>query len=159
VAGRIELLTDKHVCAAFCSGESWLDDWLVRMALQQQRKNYARTRVLLADEEPERILGYYALTPCQVDTEHMPAQRRLPRRVGGILLARLAVDRAAQRKGFGEILLADAIETTRASIAAIGGIGLFADAVHERAAAFYHRYGFESFRDDPLRLFRAVAWP
>jgi GNAT superfamily N-acetyltransferase len=114
VAGRIELLTDEHVRAGFCSGESSLDDWLVRMALQQQRKNYARTRVLLADEEPGRILGYYALTPCQVDTEHMPAQRRLPRRVGGILFARLAVDRAAQGKGFGEILLADAIETTRA---------------------------------------------
>lgn len=159
MAGRIELLTDEHVRAGFCSGESSLDEWLARMALQQQRKNYARTRVLLTDEEPGRILGYYALTPCQVDTEHMPAQKRLPRRVGGILLARLAVDRAAQGKGFGEILLADAIETTRASIAAVGGIGLFADAVHERAAAFYHRYGFESFRDDPLRLFRAVAWP
>jgi GNAT superfamily N-acetyltransferase len=159
VAGRIELLTDEHVRAGFRSGDSSLDDWLVRMALQQQRKNYARTRVLLADKEPGRILGYYALTPCQVDTEHMPAQRRLPRRVGGILLARLAVDRAAQGKGFGEILLADAIETTRASIAAVGGTGLFADAVDERAAAFYHRYGFESFRDDPLRLFRAVAWP
>lgn len=159
MAGRIELLTDGHVRAGFNSGEASLDDWLPRMALQQQRKNYVRTRVLLADEAPGRILGYYALTPCQVDTEHMPADKRLPRRIGGILLARLAVDRTGQGKGYGEILLADAIETTRASIAAVGGAGLFADAIHERAAAFYHRYGFESFRDDPLRLFLAVAWP
>jgi hypothetical protein len=92
LAGRIERLTDEHGRAGFYSGESPLDDWLVRMALQQQRKNYARTRVLPADKEPGRILSYYALTPCQVNTEHMPAQRRLPRRVGGILLARLAVD-------------------------------------------------------------------
>ena len=159
MAGRIELLTDEHLRAGFSSGEASLDEWLEQMALQQQRKNYARTRVLLTHEEPRRILGYYALTPCQVDTEHMPTRKRLPRRIGGILLARLAVDRVAQGKGFGEILLADAIETTRASIAAVGGIGLFADAIHERAAAFYHRYGFESFRDEPLRLFRAVAWP
>jgi hypothetical protein len=28
-----------------------------------------------------------------------------------------------------------------------------------RAAAFYQRYGFESFRDDPQGLFLAVTWP
>jgi GNAT superfamily N-acetyltransferase len=92
------------------------------MALQQQRKNYVRTRVLLHDEDPDRILGYYALTPCQVDSEHMPVAKRLSRRIGGILLARLAVSRAAQGIGYGEILLADAIATTRASIAGVGGM-------------------------------------
>jgi GNAT superfamily N-acetyltransferase len=159
VASRIELLTDQHRRAGFSSGETSLDDWLARMALQQQRKNYVRTRVLVTDEEPDRIFGYYALMPCQVDTEHMPADKRLPRRVGGILLARLAVDVSAQGRGHGEVLLADAIEVTRSSIAAVGGIGLFADALNERAATFYHRYGFESFRDDPLHLFRPVMWP
>ena len=159
MAGRIERLADGHVRPGFDSGEASLDDWLLRMALQQQRKNYVRTRVLLVDGEPGRICGYYALTPCEVDTEHMPSAKRLPRRIGGILLARLAVARSAQGQGYGEILLADAIETSRASIGGVGGIGLFADAIHERAAAFYHRFGFESFRDDPLRLFRAVAWP
>ena len=69
--------------------------------------------------------------------------RRLPRRLGGILLARLA----------------DTLQTTRASIGAVGGLGLFANALHERAAAFYHRCGFETFRDQPLRLFCAVTWP
>jgi len=57
----------------------------------------------------------------------------------------------------GEMLLADAIAATRASIAGAGRIGLFADALHTKAAAFNRRYGFESFRDDPLRLFRPVA--
>lgn len=159
MAGRIELLAEQHVRADFDSGEASLNDWLVRMALQQQRKNYVRTRVLVVDEAPTRILGYYALTPCEVDTEHMPTAKRLPRRVGGILLARLAVDRSEQGRGYGDVLLADAVETTRMSIGGIGGIGLFADAIHERAAAFYHRVGFESFRDDPLRLYRAVTWP
>lgn len=159
MAGRIELLTDAHVRAGFDSGEASLNDWLARMALQQQRKNYVRTRVLVVDDEPGRILGYYALTPCEVDSQHMPAGKRLPRRIGGILLARLAVDRSRQGRGYGEILLGDAVETTRASIGAVGGIGLFADAINERAAAFYHGFGFESFHDDPLRLFRPVAWP
>jgi GNAT superfamily N-acetyltransferase len=159
VAGRIELLAEPHVRADFDSGEASLDDWLIRMALQQQRKNYVRTRVLVLDEAPTHILGYYALTPCEVDTEHMPTAKRLPRRIGGILLARLAVNRSAQGRGYGDVLLADAIATTRLSIGGIGGIGLFADAIHERAAAFYHRVGFESFRDDPLRLYRAVTWP
>ena len=71
----------------------------------------------------------------------------------------MAADPSAQVRGYGAILLADAVETTRASIGAVDGIALFADAIDERATAFYQRFGFESFRDDPLSSLRAVAWP
>jgi len=128
------------------------------MALQQQEKNFARTRVIVEDQEPKRVLGYYALLPAQVDTTHFPPGRKFPRRLPCLLLGRLAVDRIVQGRRIGELLLVDAIERTRRSIAEIGGAGLYADALNERAAAFYVRYGFRPLLDDPKRLFTEVRF-
>lgn len=159
MALKIELLSKDHDRKRFDCGEVSLNEWLQRLALQQQAKNYARSRVLVDTESPERILGYYAILPAQIDTIHFPPDRKLPRRLPCLLLGRLAVDRAAQGRRIGELLLADAIERTRRSIGEIGGAGLYADALNERAAAFYARYGFQAMLDDPLRLFLAVGWP
>jgi len=56
-------------------------------------------------------------------------------------------------------MLLDAIARTRATIEEAAGIGLLVDALHERAAEFYRSFGFEAFKDDPLRLFLRVDWP
>ena len=56
-------------------------------------------------------------------------------------------------------MLLDAIARTRATIEEAAGIGLVVDALHERAADFYRTFGFERFKDDPLRLFLRVDWP
>ena len=108
---RIELLAARHDRRRFDCGEPSRDDWLARMALQQQEKNYARTRVAVDGAQPSRILGYYAMVGHELD----------------------------------------------ATLAA--GVGLVVDALDDRAAAFYRHYGFESFRDDPRRLFLRVDWP
>lgn len=156
---RVVLLNGWHDRASFDCGEPSLDEWLRRMALQQQRKNYARTRVAVAADAPERILGYAAVLAHEIDTTRLATARSLPRRLPCVLLGRLAVDRRVQGQRIGELLLADAIERTRASIGEIAGIGLVADALNDRAAEFYRRYGFEPFRDDPQRLILLVDWP
>ena len=127
--------------------------------LQQQAKNYARTRVIVDSDDPARILGYYALLPAQIDTNHFPPGRKLPKRLPCLLLGRLAVDQAAQGRRIGELLLVDAIERTYRSIGEIGGAGLYADALNDRAKNFYMHYGFQPMQDDPRRLFLAVNWP
>lgn len=159
MALRIELLAKAHDRKRFDCGEASLNEWLQRMALQQQEKNYARTRVIVDSDGPLRMLGYYALLPAQVDTACFPPGRKLPRRLPCLLLGRLAVARVAQGQGIGELLLADAIERTRRSIIEIGGAGLYADALNDRAAAFYARYGFKALLDDPKRLFLSINWP
>jgi GNAT superfamily N-acetyltransferase len=156
---RIELLSGHHDRKAFDCGEPSLNDWLARMALQQQRKNYARSRVAIDTAAPKRILGYSALAAHEIDTRKFPSDRSLPRRLPCVLLGRLAVDRRAQGHGIGRILLLDAIEKTRTTVAAAAGVGLVAEALNETAASFYRSYGFEPFRDEPLRLFLAVNWP
>lgn len=154
---RIELLSGHHDRKAFDCGAPSLNDWLGRMALQQQRKNYARTRVAIDTTIPRRILGYSALLVHEIDTRNFPSDRSLPQRLPCVLLGRLAVDRSAQGMKIGHVLLMDAIERTRTTIVAAAGVGLVAEALNERAAEFYRRYGFEPFRDDPLRLFYAIS--
>jgi GNAT superfamily N-acetyltransferase len=149
---RIEPLGRSHERGGFDCGEASLNDWLARIAPQHQRKNYSRTHVLVADAKPSEILGYYALTPHEVDSEHFPASGGMPRRLPAVLLTRLAVDRSRQGQRLGEVLLYDAIEHTRRSMSEIGGVGLLAGALNERAMSFYHQYGFQSFRDNPLRV-------
>jgi GNAT superfamily N-acetyltransferase len=129
------------------------------MALQQQEKNFARTRVIVEDAAPTQILGYYTLLAHEIDTGQVPSARKLPRRLACVLLGRLAVDRSAQGRGFGRLMLLDAIARTRATIEEAAGIGLVVDALHDRAAGFYRSFGFEAFKDDPHRLFLRVDWP
>jgi len=129
------------------------------MALQQQDKNYARTRVIVEAMAPAQILGYYTLLAQEIDTDQVPSVRKLPRRLACVLLGRLAVDRSAQGRGLGRVMLLDAIARTRATIDAGAGIGLVVDALHDQAAAFYRGFGFEAFKDNPLRLFLRVDWP
>ncbi len=159
MATRIELLNGRHDRKTFECGEPSLDDWLARMALQQQGKNHARTRVLVDEATPTRILGYYTLIPHVIDTGQLPGTVKVPRRLGCVLLGRLAVDREAQGRGLGRWMLVDAVARTRATIAEAGGIGLVVDALHERAAEFYRGFGFAGFKDEPLRLFLRVDWP
>ncbi len=159
MAIRIELLTGQHHRTTFECGEPSLNEWLARMALQQQEKNYARTRVIVEETAPAQILGYYTLLAHEIDTGQIPSARKLPRRLACVLLGRLAVDRSAQGRGLGRVMLIDAIARTRATIEEAAGIGLVVDALHDRAAAFYRSFGFEAFKDDPLRLFLRVNWP
>lgn len=159
MAIRIELLSGHHDRKTFDCGEPSLNDWLVRMALQQQRKNYARTRVAIDPSAPDKILGYSTLLVHEIDTEHFPSDRSLPKRLPCVLLGRLAVDRGAQGRKIGHLLLMDAVERTRTTIAEAAGVGLMAEALNERAVAFYRGYGFEPFRDDPQRLVLLVNWP
>jgi GNAT superfamily N-acetyltransferase len=159
VAIRIELLSGQHNRTTFDCGEPSLNDWLMRMALQQQDKNYARTRVVVDETTPTQIQGYYTLLAHEIDTGQVPSARKLPRRLTCVLLGRLAVDRNAQGRGLGRLMLLDAIARTRSTIEEAAGIGLVVDALHERAAEFYRGFGFVEFKDDPLRLFLRVDWP
>jgi GNAT superfamily N-acetyltransferase len=152
VPHRIEPLGRQHQRGGFDCGEPSLNGWLAQFALQHQRKSYSRTHVLIDDARPRTVLGYYALTPHEVDSAYFPRAGSLPRRLPCILLGRLAVDRAQQGRSYGEVLLYDAIECTRHAMADIGGIGLLADALNDKAVSFYQQYGFESFRDDPRRV-------
>lgn len=147
-------MTGHHDRSAFASATPPLDDWLRQTAQQHQRRGLSKTFVAILDDEPGRILGYYALTACEVLTETLPdnLNRKSPRKIPAVRLGRLAVDRTVQGRGLGAHLLMDAISRSRRVLDHIGIHALFVDAKDEAAAAFYAKYGFRPLPGDPLML-------
>ena len=152
---RILPLAGSHDRRQFDCGRVELNDWLARVARQHQDKGLSRTYVAADETVPAIVLGYYALTLADLDTTELltAARKRFPRRVPGIRLGRLAVSVARQGKKLGELLLVDALERARRVSEQAGGVGLFVDAIDERAAGFYRRFGFVNAPEHPLLLF------
>jgi GNAT superfamily N-acetyltransferase len=139
----------------FDCGRQELNDWLRQVAHQHQGKGLSKTFVASLEDAPDRICGYYALTLAELENRHLPEawRKKLPRRIPGVRLGRLAVDRQYQGKGLGELLLVDALTRAQRIHAEAGGIGLFVDAIDAQAAGYYQRFGFDASPDNPLLLF------
>lgn len=155
---RVLPLTGSHDRQGFDCGRPELNDWLRKVARQHQDKGLSKTFVATGEDTPNRILAYYALTLAELENRHLPEDwhKKLPHRIPGVRLGRLAVDQHYQGKGLGELLLVDALNRARRIYTEAGGIGLFVDAIDERAAGFYRRFGFEACPDNPLLLFLPV---
>lgn len=154
----IRLLDPSHDRKAFDSGVPTLNDFLYKTARQHRDKGLSNTFVLLDDNSPHEILGFFTLSFLEVGAAALPGEysRRLPKssRLPAAKLARLAVDKRWQGKGYGDLLMADAVKRIVATINESGGItGLFVDAKDEHARRFYLRFGFIPLQDTPLTLF------
>lgn len=137
-------LSGVHDRKAFACGKPALDEWLRQMARQHQQRDISQTFVAVDAAKPRTILGFYALSACDVVTEELPVKlaAKLPRRVPAIRLGRLAVDVSVRGQGLGELLLMDAIRRSCGVKENVGVFALFVDAKDDEAAAFYGRYGF-----------------
>lgn len=152
---QIVLLAGSHNRQAFDCGRAELNDWVRQVARQHQEKGLSKTFVAVQALEPERICAYYALTLSELDTTHMPQNlgKKLPRRIPGIRLGRLAVDKSFQGKRLAELMLVDALTRARRIYQEAGGMGLFVDGIDDKAAGFYRHFGFTSSPGQPLLMF------
>lgn len=152
---RIEPLARQHDRSRFDCGEPALNDYLARYARQNQGSGIAQAFVVIGDEEPARILGYYSLSVAGIDKANLPAgaAKRFPNYLIPVTrLARLAVDRRAQGQGLGEDLLVDALHRCLRVAYEMGIAAVVIDAKHERAKQFYRRFEFEPLSDHLLTL-------
>ncbi|MCF8150545.1 MAG: GNAT family N-acetyltransferase [Burkholderiaceae bacterium] len=152
---QVRALAGDHDRQGFDCGRQELNDWLRQVARQHQDKGLSKTFVAVREEVPTRICGYYTLTLAELENRHLPEawRKKLPRRIPGVRLGRLAVDRQHQGKGLGELLLVDALKRAQRIYAEAGGIGLFVDALDEQVAGYYRSFGFDASPDNPLLLF------
>jgi len=160
MATRVVPLESSHQAKKFDCENADLNFFLQATAAQHQRKFLSKTYVLIDDHAPTEVLGFYTLAVRKMISklELPPAMaKRLPRDIPGLSLARLAVDRHVKGKGLGEYLLFDGMNRARRVAAEIGGFAIFVDAKDDNAAAFYRRYGFTPFPDDPLTLLMPFA--
>lgn len=152
---QVRPLAGNHDRLGFDCGRQELNDWLRQVARQHQDKGLSKIFVAVREEAPNCICGYYALTLAELENRHLPEtwRKKLPRRIPGVRLGRLAIDRQYQGKRLGELLLVDALTRAQRIYAEAGGIGLFVDALDEQTAGYYLKFGFDVSPDNPLLLF------
>ncbi|MGH8925318.1 MAG: GNAT family N-acetyltransferase [Acidimicrobiia bacterium] len=153
---RLERLSRDHDLTAFESGSEELDDWLGRHGLAAQEMDTARTFLLIRSR---RVVGYFSLTMGSVLREEAPARlvRGMPAYpVGMVLLARLAADRRHQGRGFGALLLTEALRKALAAGESAAARLVVVDAIDEQAADFYRHHGFIIAPEHRHRLYRRI---
>ena len=151
----VEPLGAHHDRASFSCGEPSLDSYIRRQASKDARRRIARVFIASGDA-PERIAGYYTLSAASFEKDDLPAElaRRLPHYpVPAAVIGRLAVDFRDQGRGLGETFLLDSARRVVRAGDTIGVYAIVVDALHDRARAFYERYGFTPFPSEPRRLF------
>jgi GNAT superfamily N-acetyltransferase len=139
----------------FDCGVPSLNEFLLRYALQNLRKNVGVTIVATSDEDRKRILGYYSVSMAQVEFDQMPEDlaKGLPRYpVPAMRLGRLAVDVSTRGMGIGAALLRDALLRAVGLSREVGICVMLVDAIDDKAKAFYQRYGFIPLQEIPLTL-------
>lgn len=152
---REEPIARHHDRKGFDCGSPELNGYLERYARQNHESGGARAFVAVPRAEPNRVLGYYSISPGAIEFARVPAAltKKLGRyEVPVFRLGRLAVALAAQGRGLGGDLLLAAGARALAVAAEVGGVALAIDAKDERAALWYERFGARRLFDDPLKL-------
>lgn len=151
----VEPFTQHHDRTSFSCGEPSLDHYIRQQASQDARRRVTRVFVVTRDPS-QRITGYYTLSAASFEKGDLPDElaKRLPHYpVPAAVIGRLAVDLRSQGTGLGEALLLDAIHRIVRASDTIGVYAIVVDALHDRASAFYEKYGFVPFPSQPLRLY------
>jgi GNAT superfamily N-acetyltransferase len=154
--GAPERLSAGHDLSGFDCGESALDEWLRRRALQNESNGASRTYVVGVGL---KVVGYYTLAHGAAVHAEAPGRvrRNMPDPVPAMLLGRLAVDRVFQGRKIGAGLLCDAVLRTIQAAEIAGIRAILVHAISPAAKRFYESYGFVSSPVDPLTVMITIA--
>jgi GNAT superfamily N-acetyltransferase len=142
---RLEPLGKHHDREGSCGVES-LDLYLKTKASQDMpRKGYA-VFVLVPEDTPGRIAGYFTLCAYGLSPGTIPetAQKHIPRYpvVSATLIGRFAIRRDPQGMGLGPVPLAKALQKAYENASVVGSSMVVVDAIDDRAVRFYQAHGF-----------------
>lgn len=113
------------------------------------------------------ILGYYTLSATSVALSGLPQDvaSKLPRhgKIPAILIGRLAVHERLQKPvgpgGYGRRVLVEALLRCLALSDELGAWAIVVDALNERAASFYQRFGFRFMVESEEPSETPTMWP
>ncbi len=152
---RSETLSPSHDREEFSCGVVALDNYLQRQASQDMRRHVAAAFVMVSEDQPQKIIGYYTLASYAVETSGLPDEtaKKLPRypTTPATLIGRLA--RTVDQPGFGSLLLADALGRILANSREVASALVVVDAKDDNAEAFYRKHGFIPFGGSARKLF------
>ncbi len=149
-------LEEGHDTSSFESGVEALDTYLKRYARQTQKREGARTYVVL---EANQVVAYYTIVFSAIAWHEAPEHVR--KGLGKypipiIILGRLAVDKKLAGKGLGNSLLLDALQRALAASEIAGLRAVVVDAKDDTAKHFYEKRGFRSWPVGSNRLFVTI---
>jgi len=156
---KIERLSRNHDRSGFDCGNDVLNQYLRKIARQHLNKGISRTFVLIDENIPTEILGFFTLVSCEIFVEKLSRKyaKKFPSKVPAVKLARLAVAKDRQRQGLGTHMMINAIERVIRVSQHLGIIGFFVDAKNNEAKVYYEQFGFIPLPDNPLELFLPLA--
>lgn len=151
-------ITPDDDVSTFDCGEPSLNNWLNLRAIKNERDGNSRTFVTI-ERDSGLIAGYYCLSAHSVSREEMPgsARRNAPDPIPVILVGRLAVDSRFAGEGVGSSLLADALAKGLEASSLVGSRAFLVDALNEKAATFYRRFGFRLMPESSRALYVTMA--
>jgi predicted GNAT family N-acyltransferase len=143
---KIELLNNHHIKSDFNCGHTSLDNYIQTQAKQDVNRDLSACYVL-NDVNEKRVIGYYTLSSNSIQKDEFPEtlKKKLPPsyiNIPTVLLGRLAVDNRDKKKGFGELLLLDALKRCVDFSKELGILAVIVDPIDENAITFYQSYGF-----------------
>ena len=149
--------TAKHLREHFDCGTEELNRYFQERVSQDMKRKACGCWVLVHREDQGTPIGYYTLSPEGVEYQDLLSLpkvelKKLPRykRVGAVLLGRLAVHKDFKGNGYGARLLLDAMH--RAYQSEIPSVLMVTDPKDKKAESFYRTYGFERLTADRLFL-------
>ncbi len=153
---REEAIAKSHERKKFDCGNLELNAFLAQYARQSHENGSAKTFCAVDEGDGRTILGFYTISPGQIELHRVPLSARPGgggrHALGGFRLARLAVSKAFQGQALGGRLLAGAVERCIKVSAQVGGTALLIDAKDEAAASWYSSYGAVRLVDRSLTL-------
>jgi len=123
-----------------------LDDYIKKIVNQNIKRKL--TVCFILTKEADIIIGYYTLSSDNIPLSELPEEiiKKMPRSYKNLpttLIGRLAVDEKYKNKGYGRILLLDALERCYdISTGNIGSMAVVVDPLDNDAVKFYEHYGF-----------------
>jgi GNAT superfamily N-acetyltransferase len=151
-----EPIAKGHNRKGFDCGQADLNAFLAKYARQAHESGASKTYVAADNADNATILGFYTLSPAQIDFNLAPEAARPAgggrHPIGGFRLGRLAVSKTLQGKGLGGQLLIAAARRCIQVSTQVGGSLLLIDAKDRRAAAWYKSYGALEIPKAPLSL-------
>ncbi|MSQ70075.1 MAG: GNAT family N-acetyltransferase [Betaproteobacteria bacterium] len=156
---QVSELHGRHDRASFDCGNPALNKYLQQIAGQHVRKSLARVYVATGAADPARIVAYYSLSSCEIQSDELPEsiRKKFPQRIPAARLGRLAVASAYRGQGVGELMLFHALWNVGQVDAIIGVAALLVDSKDEEIGNFYRKYGFLELSDRPLNLFLPIT--
>jgi len=146
-----------HDRSNFDCGQPSLNNFLQQQAQQAARRYGSKTFVLVHDDDEQTILAYHTTLFAQIEPGIIPQGRLGRNPIPMLLLARFAVDRRVQGKGFGKILLVDVWRRAKVIAENTALYGVVLDAIDDDAEKFYQKFGFKALTDNPRHLYMPIG--